>query len=106
MKRLALALLVAAAAAHAGSPAVAQTKAAAGGPTEMTDGEIRKVDKDGAKLTIRHGEIKNLDMPPMTMVFVVKDTAVLDKLQPGAKIRFKAVNDGGRLTATEIVAVK
>ena len=41
--------------------------------TEMTDGEIRKVDMDNKKLTIKHGNIKNLDMPGMTMVFQVKD---------------------------------
>ncbi len=44
----------------------------------MADGEIKKVDKDAAKITIKHGEIKSLDMPPMTMVFQVKDTSLMD----------------------------
>ena len=48
---------------------------------DMTEGEIRKVDKDAKKLTIKHGEIKNLDMPPMTMVFQVKDASVLETLK-------------------------
>ena len=39
---------------------------------------MRKVDKAGGKLTLKHGEIKSLDMPPMTMVFEVKDKALLD----------------------------
>jgi Cu/Ag efflux protein CusF len=74
--------------------------------TDMTDGEVRKVDKENAKLTLKHGEIKNLDMPPMTMVFAVKDKAMLDKLQPGDKVRFRAANDGGKLTVTEIQPAK
>jgi Cu/Ag efflux protein CusF len=38
---------------------------------DMTDGEVRKVDKEGGKLTLKHADIKSLDMPAMTMVFVV-----------------------------------
>jgi Cu(I)/Ag(I) efflux system protein CusF len=69
---------------------------------DMTDAEVRKVDKEGAKLTLRHAEIKSLDMPPMTMVFHVRDKAALDTLKPGDRVRFKAVNDNGRYTVTEI----
>jgi Cu/Ag efflux protein CusF len=69
---------------------------------DMTDGEVRKVDKEGGKLTLRHAEIKSLDMPAMTMVFVVKDRAMLDKLKAGDKIKFKAINDAGRYTVTEM----
>lgn len=57
---------------------------------DMTEGEVRKVDRDTKKLTLKHGEIRNLDMPPMTMVFQVKDAAMLDKLTPGDKVRFAA----------------
>ncbi|MBL8349689.1 MAG: copper-binding protein [Burkholderiaceae bacterium] len=81
-------------------PAVAQQAAAA-----MADGEVRKVDKDAARLTLRHGEIKNLDMPPMTMVFNVKDKALLDRLKAGDKVRFAAVNEGGKYIVTEIQVV-
>ena len=73
---------------------------------DMSDGEVRKVDKAQAKVTIKHGEIKNLDMPPMTMVFAVKDKAMLDKLQPGDKVRFKAVNDAGKFTVTELQVLR
>lgn len=69
---------------------------------DMTDGEVRKVDKDGGKLTLKHGDIKSLDMPAMTMVFVVKDKAMLDKLKAGDKIKFKAINDAGKYTVTEM----
>ncbi len=73
---------------------------------DMTDAEVRKVDKESGKLTLKHAEIKGLDMPAMTMVFVVKDKAMLDKLQPGDKVRFKAVNDGGKFTVTQIEVSK
>ncbi|MCW5636690.1 MAG: copper-binding protein [Rubrivivax sp.] len=72
----------------------------------MTDGEVRKIDKEAGKLTLKHAEIKPLDMPPMTMVFVVKDKAMLDKVQVGDKVRFKAVNEAGRYTVTEIQVVR
>ena len=66
------------------------------------EGEIRKVDKEAKKLTIKHGEIKNLDMPAMTMVFQVKDPAMLDKLKPGDKVRFVAENASSGLVVTDI----
>ena len=69
---------------------------------EMTDGEVRKVDKEGGKLTLKHADIKSLGMAAMTMVFVVKDKAVLDKLKAGDKIKFKAINDAGKFTVTEL----
>jgi Cu/Ag efflux protein CusF len=72
----------------------------------MTDGEVRKVDRDGAKLTLRHAAIKSLDMPPMTMVFNVRDKATLERLKVGDKVRFKVVNDGGKFTVTDVELVK
>ncbi len=92
-------------------PALAQQKAedhgahhpaAVANAADMTDGEIRKVDRDAKKLTIRHGEIKNLAMPPMTMVFQVKDVALLGNLKAGDKIRFVAENSASGLVVTEI----
>jgi Cu(I)/Ag(I) efflux system periplasmic protein CusF len=84
------------------TPVFAQASAA----SDMTAGEVRKVDKESGKLTLKHAEIKSLDMPAMTMVFTVKDKAVLDKLQPGDKVKFKAINEGGKYTVTEIEASK
>jgi Cu/Ag efflux protein CusF len=83
-----------------GKPAAQTSTMAATG--DMTDGEVRKVDKEGGKLTLKHADIKSLDMPPMTMVFVVKDKAMLDKLKAGDKIKFKAINDAGKFTVTEM----
>jgi len=74
--------------------------------TEMVAGEVRKVDKDARKITLRHGEIKQLDMPPMTMVFQVKDPAMLEKIKAGDKVMFKVEGKGGALTVTEIEPAK
>ena len=73
---------------------------------DMTDGEIRKVDKDAKKVTIKHGEIKNLDMPAMTMVFQVKDPAMLDKVQAGDKVKFKVIKADSGYVVTELQSSK
>ncbi len=69
---------------------------------EMTDGEVRKIDREAGKLTIKHADIKSLDMPAMTMVFQVRDKAMLDKLQVGARIQFQAVSEAGKYVVTEL----
>src|SRR5262249_45636 len=56
----------------------------------MSEGEVRKIDRSTGKVTIKHGPLQNLDMPPMTMVFRVKDPAMLDQLKEGDKIKFTA----------------
>jgi Cu/Ag efflux protein CusF len=71
--------------------------------TEMVDGEIRKIDKAQAKITLKHGPIKAVDMPPMTMVFRVKDAKQLDKLAAGDKVRFAVEQAGDQLVVTQIV---
>ena len=68
----------------------------------LTDGEIKKVDLDNGKVTIKHGEIKHMDMPGMTMVFSVKEKALLDKVEAGQKIQFIVTQDNGRMIVTEI----
>lgn len=68
----------------------------------MTDGEVRKIDKSTNKITLKHGELKNLDMPAMTMVFKVKDPAMLDQVKPGDKVRFSADRVNGAITVTTI----
>jgi Cu(I)/Ag(I) efflux system periplasmic protein CusF len=69
---------------------------------DMTDGEVRKIDLEQGKVTLRHEEIKDLDMPRMTMVFLVKDKALLATLKPGDKVKFKAIHEAGQFTVTEI----
>jgi Cu(I)/Ag(I) efflux system protein CusF len=72
----------------------------------LTAGEIRKVDKDARKVTIKHGEIKNLGMPAMTMVFQVPDPGLLEQLKAGDKVNFRAEKIGGAYTITKIEPVK
>lgn len=70
------------------------------------DGEVRKVDKEQGKLTLKHGPIASLDMPGMTMVFRVADPKMLDDLKPGDKLKFAASNQDGALTVTAIDMAK
>ena len=84
---------------RADNNAVAPTSTSA---ATMTDGEIRKVDKSAKKITIKHGAIKNLDMPGMTMVFKVKDPALLDKVKAGDKVKFTAEMIGASVVVTAI----
>ena len=71
--------------------------------TPSTDGEVKKIDKAQAKITIKHGDIKNLDMPPMTMVFRVSDPKMLDSVAVGDKVRFAADKVAGNYTVTALV---
>jgi Cu/Ag efflux protein CusF len=72
--------------------------------SELAEGEVRKIDKDAGKLTLKHGPIKHMDMPGMTMVFQVNDKSMLDKVKVGEKIRFQLVSEQGRYVVTEIQA--
>lgn len=87
-------------------PTMAQTPAAASAATAsaapMAEGEVRKVDRAQARLTLRHGPIPNLDMAPMTMVFRVADPALLEGLKEGDKVKFGAERVNGLITVTTI----
>lgn len=91
--------------AQAPSPAAGGAPQAAAAPT--TEGEVRRIDKEQGKLTLRHGPIASLEMPAMTMVFRVADPKMLDTLQVGDKVRFAAEKAaGGAITVTRIEAAK
>ena len=90
----------------AGTTSAQPAPDAAATASDMTEGEVRKVDADTKKVTLKHGEIKNLAMPGMTMVFQVKDPAVLATLKAGDKVRFRAEKSGGALVVTDIQPVK
>ena len=62
---------------------------------ELSEGEITRWDPRTLRLTLKHGEIKNLEMPPMTMVFRVADASVVGDLKPGDKVRFRAEQISG-----------
>ena len=106
--------LVAAAALALSGAAFAQTSAAdhtahhpagasaAAAAISMADGEVRKIDKEQGKVTLKHGPIVNLDMPGMTMVFKVGDPKMLDRLKEGDKVKFAADKVNGAITVTAI----
>lgn len=71
-----------------------------------SEGEVRKIDPAAKKITIKHGELKNLDMPAMTMVFQVRDPAMLEQVKPGDKIKFRADKVNGVFTVMEVEVVK
>lgn len=72
----------------------------------FTQGEVRAISKEKQRITLKHGEIKNLKMAAMTMAFAVKDPAMLDQVKFGDKVEFKAVKDKGTLTLIELQVKK
>lgn len=74
--------------------------------TSMTSGEIRKIDQNAGKVTLKHGDIKHLDMPSMTMVFTVKDKALLAPFKAGDKVLFMVIQEQGQMVITELQAAK
>jgi Cu/Ag efflux protein CusF len=68
----------------------------------MAEGVVRRIDLDNNKITIRHGDIKALDMPPMTMVFVARQPAQLKNLAPGDEILFEAFETNGQYSVGKI----
>ena len=83
---------------HAAKPAAATSA--------LADGEVRKVDKDAKKITLKHGRIESIDMPPMTMVFQVKDPGMLEGVKAGDKVKFAAEKVGGGYAVTRIEPAK
>ena len=108
--------LLAAAALATAFSAHAQTSAASGAhdagrppsaaAAPQSDGEVRKVDREQGKVTLRHGPLKNLDMPAMTMVFKASDPKLLDGLKEGDKVKFTAEKLNGAIAVTSIELVK
>jgi Cu/Ag efflux protein CusF len=87
-------------------PAAIQSSGPSGTAASTTNGEVRKVDREQGKLTLKHGPIANLEMPGMTMVFKVADPKMLDSVKEGDKVRFEAAKVNGAITVTAIEAVK
>lgn len=82
--------------------AAALVIAASAASAQSVDAEVRKVDKAQGKVTLKHAEIKKLDMPAMTMVFRVRDPKMLDGLNVGDKVRFDADKVDGQYTVTAL----
>jgi len=92
------------AAGHAGHPPSPPSVAAPA--AAMSEAEVRKVDKAAGKITLKHGPIPNIEMPPMTMVFNAAEPAMLDRVKAGDKVRFTADKIGGQYTVTRIEPAK
>lgn len=88
--------------AHGAHGAQAGAKATATSAAELVDGEVKKIDKGAGKITLRHGELKSLNMPAMSMVFRVKDAAMLDQVKTGDKVKFAADRVNGAVTIVEL----
>jgi Cu(I)/Ag(I) efflux system periplasmic protein CusF len=93
---LSTALLVLASTTFAAIPAYAQAT------LPQTEGEVRKIDAAAGKITLKHAEIKNLDMPAMSMAYAVKDPALLQKVKPGDKVNFTLDKIDGAFTVVSI----
>jgi Cu(I)/Ag(I) efflux system protein CusF len=66
------------------------------------EGIVFAVDRPAREITIRHGELPEIDMPPMTMVFNVADEALLARVKGGDKVKFRTGLVNGRFTVTKI----
>jgi Cu/Ag efflux protein CusF len=106
MKALLIPLLVAAFIAGAADAEPAPAPAGAASTAPMSEAVVRKVDPSAGKITLRHGPIANLDMPPMTMVFQVSEAALLGEVKAGDKVRFSAEKIGGAYTVTAIEVLR
>ena len=95
MKSAAYAVVAALSAAVLASSAIAQAPQSAG--------EVMKIDKPAARITLKHGGIRNLEMPAMTMSFRVRDTRLLDGVAVGDHVRFQAEKLDGSFTVTALV---
>jgi Cu(I)/Ag(I) efflux system periplasmic protein CusF len=73
------------------------------GPNE---GQILEIDKSAGEITIRHGYLPELSMDPMSMIFVVADPALLDRVKTGDRVKFKAGLVAGRFAVVEIAPLK
>ena len=85
-------------AAHHGAESAAEAR--------LAEGTVKKIDKSAGKLTIAHGPLESLGMPPMTMVFRAAEPGLLDQVKVGDKIRFAVERVGGALTVTSLEAAQ
>lgn len=86
--------------AHGAMPMAPSAQNAAGA------GEVRKIDLENGKVTLKHDAMKDMGMPAMTMVYPVADASMLMGIKVGEKVRFRAATAGGKTTITEIQATQ
>jgi Cu(I)/Ag(I) efflux system periplasmic protein CusF len=74
--------------------------------TDLSEGTVKKIDAATQRVMLAHGPIANINMPPMTMMFRVKDAALLKPLKDGDKVRFRVEDVDGDYTIVRIEAVR
>ncbi|CAG9242420.1 RND transporter MFP subunit [Burkholderia diffusa] len=79
--------------------------AAAEANAVLTDAEVKKIDLASGKITLKHGALENVGMPPMTMAFKAKDAAMLAEVHAGDKVKVRVENVNGTLTIVKLVKV-
>jgi Cu/Ag efflux protein CusF len=85
------------------SPALAAAASAKSSQADSrSTGQVKKIDLAAGKVTLAHGPLVNLNMPAMTMSFLVKDRQQLEGLKAGDKVSFVAEEINGRLTASAL----
>lgn len=101
---LALMALAALPVSHAdtGKAHATESTGSAAATSPMTAGEVKKINKETGKITIKHGPLVNLDMPAMTMVFRVKEPTMLDQVKEGDQIKFVADKVDGGIMVTKL----
>jgi len=87
---------------HASPASGAHAPAASTEESEWVDGEVRRIDREQGRVTLRHGDISSLDMPAMTMVFHVADARLIEALTPGDPVRFRVIAEGTRYRITAL----
>lgn len=87
---------------HASPAGGAHAPAISNEESEWVEGEVRRIDREQGRVTLRHGDIRSLDMPAMTMVFHVSDARLIDALAPGDSVRFRVIADGTRYRITAL----
>jgi len=102
MKTVLISTLLAAALLPAVANAATPPIAASAPQAAWAEAEVRKVDAATGKLTLKHGPIASLDMPPMTMVFGLAAGAKLDGLKAGDRVQFQAAQQGGAYVVTAL----
>ena len=91
---------------HAAHGAQSAETAPAAASHDLSEGEVTRWDARTNKVTLRHGELKNLGMPPMTMVFQLRVAAPEPALKAGDKVRFRAEQDQGAFVVTQLEVLR
>lgn len=68
----------------------------------LTEAEVKKVDAATGMVTLKHGALENVGMPPMTMAFKAKDAAMVKQVHEGDKVKVRVENVDGTLTIVKL----